>query len=325
MKKTAVSVVIAAYKGEKYIGELLRSLFRQTCLPDEILIGDDSPDDLTVRAINAVIPEMPETVHIDYVKNPSQLGVIQNFSELAQRASGEYIFFCDQDDIWLEHKIETMRHTLEIHPECDLAACDSMRVTADLQPLERMVNPDCVAVNKEEFFRKIWKFSGTFSAHNLVLRNQKNNGVPFPADFGEYHDRWLVLFHGIKNKIVYTDQVLTLYRIHDSNLSAPQVHGYSKNFFQRLREIRMKADEDLNTTLKRCLRYRELLLADISADQIPEENFTYMNKSIAYFQWRVSNRQSRSRLLRIMKAIPHIREYFEYSNGYKSFLRDCIL
>ena len=47
----SVSVVIVAFHGEKFIGELLKSLFTQTYPPSEILIGDDSHDNQTLALL----------------------------------------------------------------------------------------------------------------------------------------------------------------------------------------------------------------------------------------------------------------------------------
>ena len=49
--KVKISVVIAAYNGEKYIAEQLKSLLAQTRQPDEIIICDDSENDLTFQAV----------------------------------------------------------------------------------------------------------------------------------------------------------------------------------------------------------------------------------------------------------------------------------
>ena len=53
-QKSSISVLIGAFHGEKYITALLESLFRQTRVPMEILIGDDSADDATFRAVESV-------------------------------------------------------------------------------------------------------------------------------------------------------------------------------------------------------------------------------------------------------------------------------
>ena len=326
MKKTTVTVVIAAYKGEKYIGEQLKSLFAQTRLPDEILIGDDSPDNLTETAVNEVLPEAPENIRIDYQKNPQALGVTGNFSKLAERATGDYILFCDQDDIWLEDKIEVMVQTLESNPDCDLAACDSMCVTADLLPLKRLVNQKCITERKEEFFKKIWKIINTFSGHNLIMRNSRNNNcLPFRSCLDLYHhDQWIIFYYAFQNKFIYVDHVLTKYRIHGGNVTTPTVKNSGNNILKRLHEIHESVGMDLKKTVDIYEFYRNLLLERVSSDKIPTDNLSYMNKSIEFFQWRLKNHNRKFRLLRILSSTCHFFGYFKYSNGFFSFVRDCI-
>ena len=69
-----ISVAIAAYKGEKFIGEQIASLLEQTLLPDEIVITDDSPDELTEKAVKKF-----SDPRIRYFRNDKQLGVNRNF------------------------------------------------------------------------------------------------------------------------------------------------------------------------------------------------------------------------------------------------------
>ena len=85
-----ISVIIAAYKGEKYITEQLQSIFLQTCQPDEILIGDDSQD----NRMQYLIEKIAEDWHgrILYFHNKKQLGHINNFFNLMSKASGDLIF-----------------------------------------------------------------------------------------------------------------------------------------------------------------------------------------------------------------------------------------
>ena len=325
MKKTTVTVVIAAYKGEKYIGEQLKSLFVQTLLPDEILIGDDSPDNLTELAVNEVLPEAPENIRIDYQKNPRSLGVTGNFSKLAERATGDYILFCDQDDIWLENKIEIMVQALDSNPDCDLAACDSMCVTADLAPLKRLVNPKCITEQKEEYFKKIWKIINTFSGHNLIMRNCKNNCRPFCSYQKLYHhDQWIIFYYSFLNKFIYVDRVLTKYRIHGENVTTPSIKRSGNHIFDRIREIRKSVGIDLEKTVDIYEFYKGLLLERIPSEQIPLDNLSYMNKSLEFFRWRLKNHNRRFCLFRILSSICHFCGYFKYSNGFFSFVRDCL-
>ena len=68
-----ISVVLAAYRGEKYIADQLWSLFAQTHIPDEVLIGDDSPDDATGIAVRRILHRAPPHCHVDYYRNKTQL------------------------------------------------------------------------------------------------------------------------------------------------------------------------------------------------------------------------------------------------------------
>ena len=102
-----ISVIIAAYKGEKFIKEQLLSLCRQTRLPDTVLIGDDSGDDQgTFEAVQEFRREQIPPFELKFFHNQNPSGVNSNFRNLAEKAEDDIIFFCDQDDSWLPEKIE---------------------------------------------------------------------------------------------------------------------------------------------------------------------------------------------------------------------------
>ena len=129
----SVSIVIAAYCGEKFIIRQLESLFRQTRLPDEIIICDDSPNDLLADLVMQRAKTAPCT--IKFFKNERQLGSTQNFAKGLALASSDIIFLCDQDDVWKENKVERLTAALEEHKECDVVFCNSVMVDYMLDPL----------------------------------------------------------------------------------------------------------------------------------------------------------------------------------------------
>ena len=99
-----VSVAIAAYRGEKFIGAQLRSLAEQTRPPDEVVVTDDSPDDATRREVEHFSGVLP----LRYVANPVRLGVTGNFNAALSLTAGDAVFLCDQDDVWYPDKIAVM-------------------------------------------------------------------------------------------------------------------------------------------------------------------------------------------------------------------------
>ena len=109
-----ISVVIATYNGEKFLAEQLESLLNQTVPPLELVVCDDRSTDATVSIISSYIPKMPFPVFL-YI-NEDRLGYSQNFYRAVGLAKGEYIAFCDQDDIWNTAKIDIVTRVLASTP-----------------------------------------------------------------------------------------------------------------------------------------------------------------------------------------------------------------
>lgn len=102
-----ISVAMAVFNGDRYINEQLDSILRQTKLPDEIVITDDSDNDNTYKIINNYISEY-NTVKWVYLKNKERLGYCYNFFKAISLTGGDIVFLSDQDDIWELDKIEKM-------------------------------------------------------------------------------------------------------------------------------------------------------------------------------------------------------------------------
>ncbi|MCI5779527.1 MAG: glycosyltransferase [Lentisphaeria bacterium] len=130
-----VSVAIAAYRGEKWIGDQLQSLVEQTRLPDEVVITDDSPDDATRREAERFSGVLP----LRYVANPIRLGVTGNFNAALSLTTGDAVFLCDQDDVWYPDKIAAMCGHLSIGGAavfCDSDVTDAGGTPAGFTHLE---------------------------------------------------------------------------------------------------------------------------------------------------------------------------------------------
>lgn len=129
---------MTVYNGEKYLAAQLQSIARQSLLPDELLIGDDGSTDGTEELIRQTAGKLPFPVR--YLRNETRLGYAGNFRKTADRAEGDILFFCDQDDVWKRNKLERMVNVMDAHPEIDVlvssfwltdAGIDKMRLSFD--------------------------------------------------------------------------------------------------------------------------------------------------------------------------------------------------
>ncbi len=115
----SLSVIIPAYNSARYIAETLRSVLRQTVLPDEILVIDDGSTDETASIAEGFSP----LVRVFRRRNEKQ-AASRNFGVL--QAKGEWIAFLDSDDLWEPNKLERQMEELAANPSADV--CYTSRV-----------------------------------------------------------------------------------------------------------------------------------------------------------------------------------------------------
>ncbi len=96
-----VSIILPAYNGEKFIKETLESLLGQTYHDFEILAVDDGSTDSTADIVKSFDDKRVKYFHKE---NSGNQAIPRNFG--IKQAKGEYIAFCDQDDLWYPEKLE---------------------------------------------------------------------------------------------------------------------------------------------------------------------------------------------------------------------------
>lgn len=113
MKK--VIIILPTYNGEKYLKELLDSLYNQTYPLIEIYTRDDGSTDNTVEIIKEYAKKKVKGRKIIIIPNGNKsLKCPDCFTKLLEIAKdGDYYCFCDQDDVWLPHKIEEAVNKIE--------------------------------------------------------------------------------------------------------------------------------------------------------------------------------------------------------------------
>ncbi|WP_086313930.1 hypothetical protein A5821_001479 [Enterococcus sp. 7F3_DIV0205] len=192
-KKITVSVVMATYNGERNIIEQLDSLKNQTKVIDEVIICDDGSTDRTVEMIQEYIA-LNHLNNWTMKINKVNKGWRQNFMDLLNEASSEYIFPCDQDDIWYDDKIEKMSTMMSKNPKIAVLVSNYTEIieegghSSKLQPLKTQLNslyhqiifvrenvmlkrPGCVYAVRKDFVLNVTDYfnQALNSAHDISL------------------------------------------------------------------------------------------------------------------------------------------------------------
>ncbi len=101
--KPLISVITPAYNAERFIGEAIESVQKQTYANWEMVIVDDCSTDGTVRIVEEYRKKDPRIKLYRLEKN-SGSAVARNTA--MEHAKGRYIAFLDSDDRWLPEKLE---------------------------------------------------------------------------------------------------------------------------------------------------------------------------------------------------------------------------
>jgi len=102
-----ISIAMTTYNGEKFVEKQLLSLLNQTRKADEVVILDDCSTDKTAEIVSEFICKNSLSNWIFSV-NESNVGYKRNFYNTIAQTSGDIIFLCDQDDIWMSEKLDEM-------------------------------------------------------------------------------------------------------------------------------------------------------------------------------------------------------------------------
>ncbi|MDA1925440.1 glycosyltransferase [Bacillus cereus] len=224
-----VSILIPAYNRPHYLELALKSALNQTYENIEIIISDDSTNDEVKTMIQ---PYLKEHECITYVKNENPL-VAENFNQCIELATGEYINFLLDDDLFHLEKIERMmKYFFELE---NIAFVTSYRELIDENG--EVLPPSTLNV---KIATETTIFEGE-TLGNYMLKNLKNVvGEPttvlfnrnfFGGKFGYFKGKayssindiatWLDMMR--KGKAVYIQEPLSYFRQH-SGQNQKQMH-----------------------------------------------------------------------------------------------------
>ena len=111
-----VSVIMATYNGEKYIREQLDSIVPFLKEGDELIVSDDESSDSTLDIVRGY----QNTCKMIHLTENGHTGSSTNFASAVPKCKGEIVLFCDQVDLWMPEKLETVRKAFEENPKIEM-------------------------------------------------------------------------------------------------------------------------------------------------------------------------------------------------------------
>ena len=314
-----ISVAIAAYCGEKFIGEQLASIAVQTRVPDEVVICDDSPDGLTEKTVM----KYSDMLNIRYFRNDSPLGAAANFNKALSLCSGEVIFLCDQDDLWYPHKVSEMIKYLKSGTVsavfCDSDITDANGEDRKITHFETRGYGNLRKVSagmwQGQFEQSCRRFPG--AGHDMAFTKEFLDAVlPIP-ELKNCHDNYLGVAGAALEAWKVIPDSLGIFRRHEKSTSQA---GDRMTWLRQLKEARQSVGAN---TFEWNVKLFSAVLERLP--QLPDERKKLLEKRIAHSQKRADMPGFFFHRLPVVLAEFRNGNYAKFGRGWKNIIQDLFL
>ncbi|APE76988.1 hypothetical protein ARA02_06485 [Leuconostoc mesenteroides subsp. jonggajibkimchii] len=260
MNKNNIIIAMATYNGETYLEEQIESIINQSYQNWRLIIQDDGSTDDTIGIVHKYISQ---DQRICLVKNDSnEHGAYANFYTLLEKIKNgnfgndyNYIALSDQDDIWLECKLEMLLKNIKytdvkqpVLVYSDYSIMDAYGNTV-FESADALINLE-PNVKESIFFSNSYVWGNTVLFNRALLESinfsEKIINKKYP------HDAFLAKVATVIGQIIFVDTSLVRYRRFDKNESAGM--WYKASFSSLLNKVNFKTRaKTLGVTLDQSL------------------------------------------------------------------------
>lgn len=215
MKNSFISVIVPTYNRADLISETIESILNQTYKNFELIIVDDGSTDNTEEVIRKF-----KDSRIKYIKTDNWGGPARPRNTGIKKAKGEYIAFCDDDDIWLPEKLEKQIRVFQISNETAMLYTRFKTIEGDV--ISNRIFPENGKYKSGNIFKSLYLRSFIACSSVVVKRSVLDQVGLFNTDPNliaiEDTDLWLRI--ALKYIIKCTDDLpLLIYRIQSQRIS----------------------------------------------------------------------------------------------------------
>lgn len=237
---------MASYNGAKYIKQQIDSILEQLQPNDELIIVDDCSSDNTINIIRNF-----RNPSVKFYQNDENLGYVKTFEKAIVKAKNEVLFLSDQDDIWVQGRLQNMYERL--NKNSNLLICSNFfafnnqgeEVVRFKTKLTHRDGGETYPKNIIDIFKGNIAYFGCTMAFKSEL---KRYILPFPK-YIDAHDLWIAMVANVLEKIVHLEEVTLHHRIHDKNTSFIQRKLHEK-LYTRFLFLRMWVDAHIKANFK---------------------------------------------------------------------------
>lgn len=256
-----IAILLTTFNGEKYLAEQINSIIQQSNSEWNLYIRDDGSTDGTISIIKDYVKKFPNLIFYkeDTLGN---LGPGRSFMHLLSKVDADYYMFCDQDDVWLNTKVEYSLAFLK-SIEKQYGIDSPIGIFTDLEVVDSNLNLLMPSLWKGDnrdpslissFYKQWVNRHATYGCTQMFNSSAKKIVLPyrqFPGTIGA-HDNWVAYILIKLGHYNYLPIPTIKYRQHSSNVvgvcsnstTTHEVQGMLRKpsaFFAKLKKDRIRA------------------------------------------------------------------------------------
>jgi glycosyltransferase involved in cell wall biosynthesis len=229
MNSTLISCIVPVYNGERYLGEAIESILKQSYRPIEIIIADDGSTDGTASIAAGYGKQ------VCYVRQ-SNAGPAAARNLGMSVATGEFVAFLDADDVWPLEKLDRQLARFRARPE--LGFC--------VAHVQNFWIPELIEEEKQFRDHRISKALPGYVTGTLLARRDCFNAVgEFNSEITHADDTEWFLRAAEQGAIMeLLPDVLLYRRLHHTNLSRVKASNSRDQYLQVLKSALDRRRQD---------------------------------------------------------------------------------
>jgi len=203
-----VSVIILTYNRYNLLSKTLKSVLGQTYKDLEVLIINDGSNDDTAQ-ITKIFDD--KRLRLFNLEKQNNLAKLRNIGVL--NAMGEYIAFCDDDDLWVSNKLEIQFEYLKRY---DFVCTNAKLINID----DEVVDEKYIKKSKSFIIKTELLIQDNMVLPSSVIFKKQilNTNAPFDEinfiNLCEDYNLWIKL--SMKNELFFLNEQTISHRTHNS-------------------------------------------------------------------------------------------------------------
>lgn len=182
MKNPKISIIVPVYNAERYLRQCIDSIIAQSFSEWEAILVDDGSKDYS----GAICDEYAKKDNRFVVVHKPNGGVSSARNLGLEKASGEWLLFCDSDDLLYNNTLETF--LLYAQPNVESICGGYIKIDDKGNSILNSQIEYGLSVSRDkaliDFYQHVWGDMFNGYLWNRLLRNNvvKNNGIKFRED-----------------------------------------------------------------------------------------------------------------------------------------------